>query len=120
MSQAVRVRGRLEAFFKTEAAGGVGMNDWQMLTRVQLPLALPAIMLGINQTVLMALAMLVITAMVGTRDLGQAVFTALAKADGGGGLVAGLAIAFLGIVADRLIVAGAQRLRRRMGLPESG
>jgi len=102
-----------------EAARAMGCTPRQIQWRVQLPLALPAIMLGINQTVLMALAMLVITALVGTRDLGQAVFTALAKADGGGGLVAGLAIAFLGIVADRLIVAGAKRLRRRMGLPES-
>ena len=102
-----------------EAARAMGCTPRQIQWRVQLPLALPAIMLGINQTVLMALAMLVITALVGTRDLGQAVFTALAKADGGGGLVAGLAIAFLGIVADRLIVAGARRLRRRMGLPES-
>ncbi|WP_395017955.1 ABC transporter permease [Dongia sp.] len=102
-----------------EAARAMGCTPRQIQWRVQLPLALPAIMLGINQTVLMALAMLVITAMVGTRDLGQAVFTALAKADGGSGLVAGLAIAFLGIVADRLIVAGAGRMRRRMGLPES-
>jgi glycine betaine/proline transport system permease protein len=102
-----------------EAARAMGCTSRQIQWRVQLPLALPAIMLGINQTVLMALAMLVITALVGTRDLGQAVFTALAKADGGGGLVAGLAIAFLGIVADRLIVAGARRLRRRMGLPET-
>jgi glycine betaine/proline transport system permease protein len=102
-----------------EAARAMGCTPRQIQWRVQLPLALPAIMLGINQTVLMALAMLVITALVGTRDLGQAVFTALAKADGGGGLVAGLAIAFLGIVADRLIVAGARRLRRRMGLPEA-
>jgi glycine betaine/proline transport system permease protein len=101
-----------------EAARAMGCTPRQIQWRVQLPLALPAIMLGINQTVLMALAMLVITALVGTRDLGQAVFAALAKADGGGGLVAGLAIAFLGIVADRLIVAGARRLRRRMGLPE--
>ncbi|WP_459851057.1 ABC transporter permease [Dongia sp. agr-C8] len=102
-----------------EAARAMGCTPRQIQWRVQLPLALPAIMLGINQTVLMSLAMLVITALVGTRDLGQAVFTALAKADGGGGLTAGLAIAFLGIVADRLIVAGARRLRRRMGLPET-
>jgi glycine betaine/proline transport system permease protein len=102
-----------------EAARAMGCTPRQIQWRVQLPLALPAIMLGINQTVLMALAMLVITALVGTKDLGQAVFAALAKADGGGGLVAGLAVAFLGIVADRLIVAGARRLRRRMGLPET-
>jgi glycine betaine/proline transport system permease protein len=80
---------------------------------------MPEIMLGINQTVLMALAMLVITALVGTRDLGQEVFISLAKADGGRGIVAGLIIAFLGIVADRLIVAGARRTRHRLGLPDA-
>jgi glycine betaine/proline transport system permease protein len=103
-----------------EAARAMGCTRRQIEWRVKLPLALPAIMLGINQTVLMALAMLVITALIGTRDLGQAVFAALARADGGGGLVAGLTVAFLGIVADRLIVAGAGRLRRRLGLPETG
>jgi glycine betaine/proline transport system permease protein len=102
-----------------EAARAMGCTRRQIEWRVKLPLALPAIMLGINQTVLMALAMLVITALVGTKDLGQAVFAALAKADGGGGLVAGLTVAFLGITADRLIVAGARRLRRRLGLPDS-
>jgi glycine betaine/proline transport system permease protein len=102
-----------------EAARAMGCTPRQIAWRVQLPLAMPEIMLGINQTVLMALAMLVITAMVGTRDLGQAVFAALAKADGGAGLIAGLVIAFLGITADRLIVAGAGRVRRRLGLPDA-
>jgi glycine betaine/proline transport system permease protein len=102
-----------------EAARAMGCTPRQIQWRVQLPLAMPAIMLGINQTVLMALSMLVITALVGTKDLGQAVYAALTKADGGAGLTAGLAIAFLAIVADRLIVAGARRLRRRMGLPET-
>jgi glycine betaine/proline transport system permease protein len=82
---------------------------------VQLPLALPEIMLGINQTIMMALAMLIICAMIGTRDLGQEVFIALSKADAGRGIVAGLAIAFIGIIADRLITAGAMRLRQRLG-----
>jgi glycine betaine/proline transport system permease protein len=102
-----------------EAARAMGCTRRQIEWRVQLPLALPAIMLGINQTVLMALAMLVITALVGTKDLGQAVFAALAKADGGAGLVAGITVAFLGIAADRLIVAGANRLRRRLGMPDA-
>jgi glycine betaine/proline transport system permease protein len=102
-----------------EAARAMGCTPRQIQWRVQLPLALPAIMLGVNQTILMSLAMLVITALVGTSDLGLQVFAALSKADAGGGLTAGLAIAFLGIVADRLIVAGARRLRRRMGLPDT-
>ena len=56
---------------------------------MRLPLALPEIMLGINQTIMLALSMLVITALVGTRDLGQEVYIALAKADVGRGMVAG-------------------------------
>ncbi len=100
-----------------EAAAAMGCTRRQMFWRVQLPLAMPEIMLGINQTVLMALSMLVITALVGTRDLGLEVYVSLAKADGGRGVVAGLCVAFLGIVADRLIVAGARRMRRRLGLP---
>ena len=52
----------------------------------------------------------------GTRDLGQEVYIALTKADTGRGLVAGLSVAFIAIFADRLIGAGALRLRRRLGL----
>ena len=64
------------------------------------------------------LSMLVITALVGTRDLGQEVYIALTKADPGRGLVAGLCVAFIAIIADRLIQAGAQRSRVRLGLTE--
>ena len=60
--------------------------------------------------------MIIICAMVGTRDLGQEVFIALAKADAGRGIVAGLAIAFIGIVADRLINAWAARLKGAGGI----
>jgi glycine betaine/proline transport system permease protein len=101
-----------------EAAVAIGCTPRQIFWRVKLPLAIPEIMLGVNQTLLMALAMLVITALIGTRDLGQEVYISLAKADVGRGLVAGLCVAFLGIVADRLIVAGAKRLRQRLGLPD--
>ena len=83
---------------------------------MQLPVALPEIMLGINQTILLALSMIVICAMIGTRDLGQEVFKALSKADAGKGLVAGLAIAFIGIIADRLITAWVDRIKARRGL----
>ena len=57
-----------------------------------------------------------ITALVGTRDLGQEVYIALAKADTGRGIVAGLAVAFIAIIADRLIGAGAKRTKARLGL----
>lgn len=74
-------------------------------------------MLGLNQTIMLALSMLVITALVGTRDLGQEVYIALAKADTGRGIVAGLAVAFIAIIADRLISSGARRTKARFGLP---
>jgi len=57
---------------------------------------------------------------VGTRDLGQEVYIALTKADPGRGLVAGLAVAFIAIVADRLIQAGARGARMRLGLATGG
>jgi glycine betaine/proline transport system permease protein len=99
-----------------EAAVATGCTRKQILWRVQLPLALPEILLGVNQTVLLALSMLVITALVGTRDLGQEVYIALTKVDTGRGIVAGLCVAFLGIMADRLIRAAADRFRRRLGI----
>jgi glycine betaine/proline transport system permease protein len=93
-----------------------GCTRGQLFRRVQLPLALPEIMLGINQTILLSLSMIIICAMIGTRDLGQEVFKALSKADAGRGIVAGLAIAFIGIIADRLITAWVQRIKARRGL----
>ncbi|MFP3344854.1 glycine/betaine ABC transporter, partial [Halomonas sp. SIMBA_159] len=80
------------------------------------PLALPEIMLGVNQTIMMALSMLVITALVGTRDLGQEVYIALTRADTGLGLVAGVCVAFLAIIADRLIGAWSQNRKQELGL----
>jgi glycine betaine/proline transport system permease protein len=99
-----------------EAGRAQGCSRGQMLWKVRLPLALPEIMLGINQTIMMALSMLVITALVGTRDLGQEVFTALAKADTGKGIVAGLCVAFIAITADRLIQAWSRRRKAQLGI----
>jgi glycine betaine/proline transport system permease protein len=99
-----------------EAGRAMGCTRWQLLAKIRLKLALPEIMLGLNQTIMFALSMLVITALVGTRDLGQEVYIALTKADTGRGIVAGLAIAFIAIIADRLIAAGAARTRARLGL----
>jgi glycine betaine/proline transport system permease protein len=65
---------------------------------------------------MLALSMLVITALVGTRDLGQEVYVALTKADIGLGLVAGLSVAAIAIIADRLIGAAAYRTRQRLAL----
>jgi glycine betaine/proline transport system permease protein len=88
-----------------EAVRQMGATPSQTLFQAKLPLALPVIVLGINQTIMAALSMLAIAALVGTRDLGQQVYVALGKADAGLGLVAGLSIAFLAIVSDRLMNA---------------
>ena len=99
-----------------EAGVVSGCTKRQLLTRIRLPLALPEILLGLNQTIMLALSMLVITALVGTRDLGQEVYIALTKADTGRGIVAGLSIAFIAIIADRIINASARNARIRYGL----
>ncbi len=99
-----------------EAARATGCTPRQLLRKVQLPLALPEIMLGINQTIMMALSMLVITALVGTRELGQEVYIALTKADVGRGLVAGTCVAAIAMTADRLIAPWAAARKRRLGI----
>ncbi|SMF36016.1 glycine betaine/proline transport system permease protein [Tistlia consotensis] len=101
-----------------EAARMAGCRRGQLLWKVQIPLALPEIMLGVNQTIMMALSMLVISALVGTRDLGQEVYIALTRADTGHGLVAGLCVACIAIVADRLIGAWAARRREELGMEQ--
>ncbi|MFG1344258.1 ABC transporter permease subunit [Xanthobacter autotrophicus DSM 431] len=99
-----------------EAGVMSGCTRRQILTRIRLPLALPDMLLGLNQTILLALSMLVITALVGTRDLGQVTYAALSKADVGLGIVAGLCVAFIGMIADRLIGAAAEKIQTRKGL----
>jgi ABC-type proline/glycine betaine transport system permease subunit len=99
-----------------EAATAMGATGAQRVLRVRLPLALPAILLGLNQTILLAISMLVITALVGTRDLGQDVYAALARADMGAGLTSGACIAMIALIADRLTSRSAERARSAMGL----
>ncbi len=99
-----------------EAARSMGCTAGQVLRRVQLPLAMPDIMLGVNQTLMMGLSMLVITALVGTRDLGQETLIALSKVDPGRGVTAGICVAFIAIAVDRLINAWARKRRDELGL----
>ena len=103
-----------------EASRAMGCTPLQILRRVQLPLAVPDIMLGVNQTLMMGLSMLVITALVGTRDLGQETLIALSKVDPGRGIAAGICVAFIAIAADRIINAWAMEKRRRLGLGLGG
>ncbi|MBI1169963.1 ABC transporter permease subunit [bacterium] len=99
-----------------EAGRVSGCTPRQLFRHVQLPVALPEILLGINQTILLALSMIIICAMIGTRDLGQEIFKALAKADSGRGIVAGLVIAFIGITADRLMTAWVRSMQDKRGM----
>lgn len=99
-----------------EAATAAGATRRQLLLKVKLPLAFPEMMLGLNQTIMMALAMTAITALIGSRDLGQEILKALPDQDTGRGILAGLSIACLGITADRLIRAWTDRRRRALGL----
>ena len=99
-----------------EAAIAAGTTKWQRLWKVELPIAFPEILLGINQTIMMALAMVAITALIGSRDLGQEIYKALPGADAGRGLLAGHGIAFIGITADRLIGTWTKRRKLALGL----
>ena len=99
-----------------EASIANGTTPFQRLWKVELPIALPEIMLGINQTIMMALAMTAITALIGSSDLGQEIYRALPTADSGRGIMAGLGIAVIGIVADRLIQAWAAERKKQLGI----
>ena len=100
-----------------EAAHAFGTTPFQLLTKVQIPMALPTIMAGINQTTMMALAMVTIASMVAAGGLGDNVLRALQKNQPGNGAIAGLAIVFLAIIIDRLTqsVAQEQQDRRSAG-----
>ena len=90
-----------------EAARSFGASPLQLLAKVQVPMALPTIMAGINQTTMMALAMVTIASMVAAGGLGDNVLRALQKNEPGNGAIAGVSIVFLAIIIDRLTQAAA-------------
>jgi len=94
-----------------EAARAFGATRWQILKGVQIPLALPSIMQGINQTMMMALAMVVIASMIGARGVGETVLLGLQRNDSGTGLIGGIAIVVLAIVFDRISQSFGDRLQ---------
>ena len=85
-----------------EAGTAFGSNRMQLLTKIQIPLAIPTIMAGVNQTVMMALAMSTIAAMVGAGGLGQDVLLSMGQLDQGGSFLAGMGIVLMAIVIDRI------------------
>ena len=115
-----------------EAATSMGSTKWQLLRKVQLPMAKQTIILGVNQTTLAALSFVVIAALIGAPGLGKPVVEALIIRNVGNGVVAGLAVVFLAIMLDRATTAaviknqsfvpdtGRGRTRRRIGLVVGG
>lgn len=94
-----------------EASRAFGATRFQVLKDVQLPLAMPSIMQGINQTTMMALAMVVIASMISARGVGETVLLGLQRSDPGLGLLGGLAIVILAIVFDRITQAYGARMQ---------
>jgi glycine betaine/proline transport system permease protein len=95
-----------------EAADAFGSSNWQKLKNVQLPLALPTIMAGINQTIMMALAMVVIASMIGVQGLGQPVLRAISNQYFTLGVFNGFAIVGIAIIFDRVSQAFGKRLQK--------
>ncbi|KRK71035.1 ABC transporter permease [Lacticaseibacillus nasuensis] len=88
-----------------EAADSFGATGWQRLVKVQLPGALPTIMAGVNQSMMLALSMVVIASMIGAMGLGTQVYFAVGRNEAGSGFAAGLAIVILAIILDRVTQA---------------
>jgi ABC-type proline/glycine betaine transport system permease subunit/ABC-type proline/glycine betaine transport system ATPase subunit len=98
-----------------EAAVAHGATPWQTLTKVELPLAAGSLLLGINQTIVMSLSMVVVAALIGAGGLGYDVMTALRNIKGGEGMLAGAAIVFCALIPDR-IIQSTLRKRDRMSI----
>jgi len=94
-----------------EAARAYGASPWQLLTRVQFPLAMPSIMAGINQSLMLSLSMVVIASMIAVGGLGQMVLRGIGRLDMGLATVGGLGIVLLAITLDRLTQAMGQPRR---------
>lgn len=99
----------------TEAADAFGATSWQKLYKVQLPIAIPTIMAGVNQTIMLALSMVVIAAMIGAEGLGGEVWRAIQRLQAGNGFAAGIAVVVLAMILDRITQKVAQNSQKRLG-----
>ncbi|RYI34646.1 MAG: ABC transporter permease subunit [Acetobacteraceae bacterium] len=95
-----------------ESAQMSGASPGQLLWHVKLPLAVPTLVMGANQSIMFSLFMVIIAAFIGTQDLGQEMQRALSSTDVGKGLVLGLAVAFMGLMADHLLLTFARTRRK--------
>ncbi len=99
-----------------EAGNMMGATKRQLLWQVKIPLALPVMLLGLNQTIMYAIAMLVIAALVGTNGLEQIVYIGLSDGDFGVGIIAGLGMAIIAIIADRMTQGWSKKRQAELGL----
>ncbi|WP_272010642.1 ABC transporter permease [Roseovarius sp. ZX-A-9] len=108
---ALGVRGVPESI--KEAAMAFGASRWRLLRDVEVPLALPSIMTGVNQTILMCLSMVVIISLIGGGGLGKVILEALQYAAKGPGIMGGIAILFVAMVMDRIVQGAFRRDQRK-------
>jgi glycine betaine/proline transport system permease protein len=99
-------------FEVVEAGHAFGSTPWQLLVKIQLPLALPSIMAGVNQTVMMALSMVVVAAMIGAGGLGYKILYSIQRVDLAVGIEAGLGILFIAMVLDRILQGVTKRQQK--------
>ena len=97
-----------------EAARSFGATPTQLLIKVQVPMALPTIMAGVNQTTMLALSMVVVATLVGGGGLGEVVYRALGRQEPGNAFIGGMAIVFMAIVIDRITQAMARSRERAL------
>ena len=86
-----------------EAAIAFGASRWYILTKVDLPLAAPSILAGVNQTIMLSLAMVVVASLIGAKGLGEDVLEALQYSSVGQGILAGFAILFCAMILNRVV-----------------
>jgi len=99
-------------FEVVEAGHAFGSTPWQLLVKIQLPLALPSIMTGVNQTVMMALSMVVVAAMIGAGGLGYRILYSIQRVDLAVGIEAGLGILFIAMILDRILQGVTRRQQK--------
>ncbi len=100
----------------SEVSRSFGGTLIQTLNKVKFPLAIPSLVIGFNQTVIMAFAMQIVTPLIGGKGLGLEVFNGLARSDTGRGLAAGIGIVLLAIIIDRITLAWTKKQRHALGL----
>ena len=100
----------------SEVSRSFGGSLLQTLNKVKFPLAIPSLVIGFNQTVIMAFAMQIVTPLIGGKGLGLEVFNGLARSDTGRGLAAGVGIVLLAIIIDRISLAWTKKQRIALGL----